>query len=169
MSSPKLTSLLAAGLLLGVSHLPARAELARGAVFPALADARLEGTVPATAGQVVLVDFWASWCAPCKESFPELARLQADYAPRGVVVLGVSVDEKAAAYAAFLKRHAPPFPTVRDAAQKLVAAVQVPAMPTSYVVGRDGRVRAVFAGYHGAETAKAVRAALDAALAEAAP
>lgn len=166
MSSPKIRSLLSAGLLLGVSFLPARAEPAVGTVFPRLADAQLEGTLPATDGRVLLVDFWASWCGPCKESFPALAQLQADYGPRGVTVIGVSVDEKATAYAAFLKRHSPPFATLRDQAHKLVAAVKVPAMPTSFIIGRDGRVRAVFVGYHGGETEHAVRAALDLVLAE---
>ena len=166
MSPLKLRPLLTAGLLLGASLLPARADVSAGAVFPKLADAQLEGTLPATEGRVLLVDFWASWCAPCKASFPALAQLHSSYGPRGVTIVGVSVDEKADACAAFVKRHAPPFAIVRDQAHKLVSAVKVPAMPTTFIVGRDGRVRAVFAGYHGEETEKAIRAALDQALAE---
>ncbi|HLP03707.1 MAG TPA: TlpA disulfide reductase family protein [Opitutaceae bacterium] len=166
MLSRKLSVLLAAGLLLGVASAPARAELACGAAFPSLAEAQLEGTLPDTKGQVVLVDFWASWCAPCKASFPALGQLHADYGARGVTILGVSEDDKAKDYAAFLKKYAPPFATVRDAAHKLAGAVKVPAMPTSVVVGRDGRVRAIFSGYHGEETEKSIRAALDQALAE---
>ncbi|HLP07614.1 MAG TPA: TlpA disulfide reductase family protein [Opitutaceae bacterium] len=166
MLSRKLSVLLAAGLLLGVASAPARAELASGVAFPSLAEAQLEGTLPDTKGQVVLVDFWASWCAPCKASFPALGQLHADYGARGVTILGVSEDDKAKDYAAFLKKYAPPFATVRDAAHKLAGAVKVPAMPTSIVVGRDGRVRAIFSGYHGEDTEKSIRAALDQALAE---
>ncbi|MBX3737836.1 MAG: TlpA family protein disulfide reductase [Candidatus Didemnitutus sp.] len=167
MSSRKLPALLAAGLLiLGVLASSARAQLARGDAFPDLAAAQLEGALPVTQGRVVLVDFWASWCAPCKASFPALGQVHRDYDARGVTIVAVSEDDKAKDYAAFLKKYAPPFATVRDAAHKLAGAVKVPAMPTTLVLGRDGRVRAVFTGYHGEETEKSLRAALDAALAE---
>lgn len=158
--------LLAAVFLTGTMALSASARLGPGDKFPPLAEAGLEGTLPATAGHVLLIDFWASWCAPCKASFPALAQLHTDYASRGVIVLGVSVDDRPNDYAAFVKRHAPPFVTVRDQAHKLAAAAQVPAMPTTFVVGRDGRVRAVQPGYHGEATDKALRAALETALAE---
>ncbi|MBI2512494.1 MAG: TlpA family protein disulfide reductase [Opitutae bacterium] len=166
MSSRKLVALLAAGFLFAAAFSFARAELVRGAAFPSLADAQLEGALPETRGRVVLVDFWASWCAPCKASFPALGQLHADYGARGVTILGVSEDDRAKDYAAFLKKYAPPFATVRDAAHKLAGAVKVPAMPTTVVLGRDGRVRAIFTGYHGGETEKSIRAALDQALAE---
>ena len=152
--------------LAGLALLVARAEAAIGvgAAFPSLAEAQLEGALPATQDKVVVVDFWASWCAPCKASFPSLARLEREFAPRGVVFLGVSEDDKAKDYAAFLKKFAPPFATVRDATHKLATAVQVPAMPTTYVVGRDGKVVAVLTGYHGESSDAALRAALEQAL-----
>lgn len=171
MSSAR-TFLFRAALVLGLAAaaLPAlHAQPAAGGAFPRLADFTFEGELPATAGRVLVIDFWASWCAPCKAAFPALAKLHADYAARGVTLVGVSVDEKAAAYASFLKRHQPPFATVRDASQKFVAAVKIPTLPTTVVVGRDGRVRAVFSGYHGAATEEPLRAALDQALAESAP
>lgn len=166
MSSRKLIALFAAGLLFAAAFSFAQAELARGAAFPNLVEAQLEGTLPDTQGRVVLVDFWASWCAPCKASFPALGQLHADYSARGVTILGVSEDDKAKDYTAFLKKYAPPFATVRDAAHKLAGAVKVPAMPTTIVLGRDGRVRAIFTGYHGDETEKSIRAALDQVIAE---
>lgn len=144
----------------------AHAQLKAGDAFPKLADAQLTGDVPATAGKILIVDFWASWCAPCKASFPALAKIAADYAARGVVLVGVSVDEKASAYAAFVKKQAPPFATVHDARQKLVAAVQVPAMPTTYLIGPDGKIRSVHAGYHGDASDRELRAGLDAILSE---
>ncbi len=147
-----------------------RAEIKTGDVFPAFADAGVVnlagGEVPVPAGKVVLVDFWASWCAPCKASFPALARIHADYAARGVVVVAVSIDEKPAAATAFWKKMAPPFAALHDRQQKLVKQVVVPAMPTSYLVGRDGRVRLVHQGYHGDATDRELRKAIDAALAE---
>jgi peroxiredoxin len=135
----------------------ARAEVKAGDLFPDLAAAGLEGAMPATDHQVVLVDFWASWCGPCKASFPAYARLHADFSPRGLVIVAISVDQDEAAFAAFVKRTAPPFPVLRDKDQQLVRQVMVPTMPTSFLVGRDGRVRFVHRGYHGAETDAALR------------
>jgi thiol-disulfide isomerase/thioredoxin len=155
------------GALLALAALaPLRADVQAGAAFPALASAGLAGDVPATAGQVLLVDFWASWCAPCKASFPAFARLHAAYAARGLVIVAVSVDEDPAAYTAFVKKFAPPFATVRDAKQQLVRTVNVPTMPTSYLVGPDGKVRRIHSGFHGEETEKALRAEIEAVFAE---
>jgi thiol-disulfide isomerase/thioredoxin len=154
-------------LVLTLTASAARADIKVGDVFPALATAGLTGgTVPATEGKILVVDFWASWCAPCKASFPALGKINADYASRGVVLVGVSVDEKASAYAAFVKKQAPPFPALHDAAQQLVRAVVAPAMPTTYIIGRDGKVRSIHAGYHGATTDQLLRTELDALLAE---
>lgn len=147
-----------------------RAEVKTGDPFPDLAASGLValagGALPETSGKIVLVDFWASWCAPCKASFPALARLHQDYANRGVVVLGVSVDEKPAAVAALVKKLAPPFVTVHDREQKLVRAVVVPTMPTSYLVGRDGRVRFIHSGFQGAATEKELRQQIEVLLGE---
>jgi peroxiredoxin len=158
-------SLLIAVLALGAS-VPLRAELKAGDVFPALATAGLTGEVPALAGKVAIVDFCASWCAPCKASFPSYAKLYTEFAPRGLVVVAVSVDEKAADYQAFVKKLSPPFPVLLDAKQQLVRQVQVPTMPTSYLLGRDGKVRYVHQGFHGEATERELRKEIDALLAE---
>lgn len=165
-SHKKLNLLLLASVLLAgpVNHLPAQPGV--GELLPDWAGLGLEGTLPETGGRVLLVDFWASWCAPCQASFPDLAGIHRDFTARGVTLVAVSVDKNARAYEAFLRKYAPPFATVRDARQAYVAAVGVPVMPTSVVVGRDRKIRAVFAGYHGDKTAAALRAALEAALAE---
>jgi len=144
----------------------ARAEVKPGDSFPSLTSAALRGSLPATAGQVVLVDFWASWCGPCKSSFPAYARLEADYGRRGLVIVAVSVDEDPAAYAAFVKRLHPPFATVRDESQRLVNQVSVPTMPTCYLLGRDGRVRFVHVGFHGEDTERELRRQIDTLLSE---
>jgi thiol-disulfide isomerase/thioredoxin len=142
-----------------------RAGVRAGDLFPSLADAGLtSGELPATAGQVVLVDFWASWCAPCKASFPAFARLHQDYSSRGLVIVAVSVDEKPAAYASFVKKLNPPFATLHDQTKKLVNAVDVPAMPTSYLIDRHGRVRSVHVGFHGQETELELRRQIEALL-----
>lgn len=147
-----------------------RAELKVGDTVPAFASAGVvalgDSPAPSTAGQVVLLDFWASWCAPCKASFPAMAKLHQDYAARGLVIAAVSVDEKAAAALAFAKKLAPPFATLHDREQKLAGLAALPAMPTSYLIGRDGRVRFIHTGFHGDATVKELRTQIEALLAE---
>lgn len=127
----------------------ARAEIKVGDAFPVLDTYRFEGALPADrTGKVLLVDFWASWCAPCHDSFPALSALQTELAARGFTIVGVSVDEKRAPCDAFVKRMNPTFSIVRDASKKLVADVKVPTMPTSYLIDRHGIVRSIHAGFH---------------------
>ena len=157
-------------LLLGATLTPVRAEVKVGEAFPAFAAAGLVslagGELPATAGKVVLVDFWASWCAPCKASFPMIAKLHQEYAPRGLVIAAIGIDEKAAAAAAFVKKLAPPFVTLHDRSQALVKQVVVPTMPTTYLLGRDGRVRFVHEGYHGERSDRELRQQIEMLLVE---
>ncbi|MBI5772648.1 MAG: TlpA family protein disulfide reductase [Verrucomicrobia bacterium] len=153
----------AAVSLFALAFTAAAAALKPGDAFPDLAPFQLEGTVPDLKGKVVLVDFWASWCPPCKASFPVLEELQKKYGPQGFVLLAVNVDEKKADMDGFLKSRKPPvsFTVVRDSQQKLVAAVSVETMPTSFILGPDGKVKAVHSGFHGDKTKKQYAAEIE--------
>ena len=152
-----------------LAALPLRAEVKVGDRFPDLAAAGVValagGALPEVQGKVVLVDFWASWCAPCKASFPVMGRLHHDYAGRGLVIVAVGIDEKAAAAQGFWKKMNPPFATVHDRTQALVKQVVVPTMPTSYLIGRDGRVRSIHQGFRGDATDRELRKEIEALLA----
>lgn len=138
----------------------ASAAVAPGQPFPRVSRLPLPPPPPSGAaapGRVLVVDFWASWCAPCKASFPAYSALQTELGPRGLCVVGVSVDQDDAAYRSFVGRLNPSFTTVRDAGQQLVSRVAPAAMPTSYVIDRRGIVRFVHAGFH-PDTAATLRA-----------
>jgi thiol-disulfide isomerase/thioredoxin len=141
--------------------LAAPAQLKTGDAFPDLTKFKLEGQLPASlAGKVVIVDFWASWCSPCKASFPVLNELQKTYGDK-VVVIGVNVDEKRAEMDGFLKQHAADFTVVRDADKQLVAIANINTMPTSFVLDATGKVRSIHNGFHGDTTKKQYVAEID--------
>lgn len=148
-----------AGMCAWIAASPLRAEpLAVGQAFPRFSDFALEGTVPnTTQAKVVVVDFWASWCTPCRAAFPVLDQMQAEFGPKGVQVIAVSVDQNRAAMEAFLKRSRVGFPVVRDAGMKLVGHVDVPTMPTTFVLDAKGVVRFVHAGFRADETPAQLR------------
>jgi cytochrome c biogenesis protein CcmG, thiol:disulfide interchange protein DsbE len=98
-------------------------------------------------GKVVLVDFWASWCEPCRHSFPWLNAMHARYADRGLVVIGINVDRNRADADRFLQDVPATFPIVYDPAGALASRYDLPGMPASYVIGRNGDVVARHIGF----------------------
>ncbi|HET6630506.1 MAG TPA: TlpA disulfide reductase family protein [Woeseiaceae bacterium] len=91
-------------------------------------------------GKVVVVDFWASWCAPCRRSLPWLDAMQRQYADEGLVVIGVNEDNAAADAEAFLKDVLVGFRIVLDEDGEIARQYELLAMPSTYVYGRDGQL-----------------------------
>lgn len=130
----------------------AGAEPAVGSPLPNFSGLLPGAALPKTSGKVVLVDFWASWCAPCRASFPVMSRLQAKYAAKGLVIIGIGVDEEAEKYQAFAAKNKVGFTLVHDAKQKAAAFFNPPTMPTSYLIDRSGIIRHIHQGFKGAKT-----------------
>ena len=117
-------------------------------------------------GKVVLVDFWATWCAPCKLSLPRYADLHKRLAPLGFEVVAVSVDEDADALKRYLAASHMPLPVLHDPGGKFAERFQPAQMPTAYLIGTDGKVAWIHGGCVAGDEAK-VEAAARAALAKA--
>ena len=92
-------------------------------------------------GQVLILNFWATWCAPCNEELPSLMNMQERLRGRGVVVLGVSIDVDDDAYHRFLKVRNVNFLTVRDPEQKVAAMYGTSGWPETYIIDRQGVMR----------------------------
>jgi cytochrome c biogenesis protein CcmG, thiol:disulfide interchange protein DsbE len=97
-------------------------------------------------GQVVVLNFWATWCPPCVEETPSLVRMQSRMKDKGVVVLAVSIDVDDAAYHKFLKDYSVNMVTVRDEDQKAASLYGTHGWPESYIIDRSGIIRRKFIG-----------------------
>jgi len=99
------------------------------------------------AGNVVLINFWASWCGPCREEMPLLNALHKKYEPLGFTVLGVNVEEQVDNARGFLNDFPVDFPVLLDSNNQVSKMYNVIAMPTTVVVDRDGNMRFLHKGY----------------------
>ena len=97
-------------------------------------------------GQILVLNFWATWCPPCVEELPSLEVMQERMRGRGVVVLGVSIDVDENAYHHFIKERGVNFLTVRDPGQKVAAMYGTSGWPETYVIDRQGVIRRKFIG-----------------------
>jgi len=113
----------------------------------------LTGDSTITAGQVVYVDFWASWCVPCRKSFPWMDRLVREYGDRGLQVIAINVDRDRAAADKFLKQNATTARIVYDPTGGLARLYDLQVMPSSFVYARDGTLKLRKDGFNADETA----------------
>lgn len=128
--------------------------LERGEVAPALSLGGVSGQQQLPlAGKLTYVDFWASWCGPCRKSFPWMNEMQRKYAAQGLAIVGVNLDQERADADAFLQKIPAEFPIAFDPSGDAPTRYGVKGMPTSVLVGTDGKVIAVHAGFNDADAA----------------
>lgn len=160
-----------AALVAALSPLPALAakagEAAPAFSLPAAGPTGGAISLEALRGKVVLLDFWASWCGPCKLSFPWMSQMQARHGARGLQVVAVNLDREARAAEAFLRAVQPqmsaPLVIAYDGAGDTPKRYGVQAMPTSVLIGADGVVALHHPGFRD-DDKPALEAAIGAAL-----
>jgi thiol-disulfide isomerase/thioredoxin len=156
----------------GVVPAWAGAPPAQGQPAPKLVARRFTGEsldLAALHGQVVVLNFWASWCGPCRSEMPLLDALSREYRERGVVVVGLSADDRHDRKEALAAARAVSYFTgmLGEAPSNGFGTPQV--LPLTYIVGPTGAISAVLSANRGALSAAQLRAAVDAALAESPP
>jgi cytochrome c biogenesis protein CcmG, thiol:disulfide interchange protein DsbE len=109
-------------------------------------DSQTKVTLSQFRGQIVVLNFWATWCAPCVEEVPSLVEMQRRMKSKGVTVLAVSVDVDEDAYKSFIKDHNVTLLTVRDPSQKTNQLYGTFKFPETYVIDRQGIMRRKFIG-----------------------
>jgi cytochrome c biogenesis protein CcmG/thiol:disulfide interchange protein DsbE len=103
-------------------------------------------TLSSLRGQVIVLNFWATWCAPCVEEVPSLVEMQRKMKAKGITVVAVSIDVDESAYHRFVKDHGVNLLTVRDPDQKTPKLYGTMGWPETYIIDRDGVMRRKFIG-----------------------
>jgi thiol-disulfide isomerase/thioredoxin len=119
-----------------------------------------EFTLAGARGKVVMLDFWATWCGPCRRELPSIEKIYQEYSKAGVIIAGVN-DEDSGKVKGFVKQNKYSFPTLMDSSRKVHAAFRVRAIPSVLIIGPDGVIAKHFIG---GRSETDLRAALDQAL-----
>lgn len=141
-----LLALAAAGVLPAAAALPPVGKTAPD--FAAKSDSGRNVRLSELRGQVVLINFWASWCSPCRQELPLLSKIYSQYRGAGFALLAVNVDDNRKDAEGMLKRLDLKFPTLFDGNKRVAKLYGVDTMPATLVIDRDGRVRYVHRGYY---------------------
>jgi peroxiredoxin len=134
------------------------ADIQPGAAAPNCKLSKLDGTVTKDLaqykGKVVYVDFWASWCGPCAQSFPFMNKMHGDLQAKGLEIVGVNLDEEPAEAKVFLEKTPAKFAVMADASGECPQEFGVKAMPSSYLIDRKGVIRHVHLGFKPSEASQ---------------
>jgi thiol-disulfide isomerase/thioredoxin len=136
-------------ILFATLLLVSKATLAEISVAPAIHLPAIRGELDLSKlkGKVVYLDFWASWCKPCQKSFPWMHQMKSAYGSRGLEVVAVNLDRDRALADSFLKQMDVNFVVAFDEAGKSATEYQLQGMPSSYLIGRDGKIYASHIGF----------------------
>lgn len=104
-------------------------------------------------GKIIYLDFWASWCGPCKQSFPWLNQMQSKYAQHGLQVIAINLDAKINDAYQFLQQHETQFIVAFDSEGKTPKNYGIKGMPSSVLISREGKVLAQHAGFRDSDKA----------------
>ncbi len=121
-------------------------EQASGFSLPALSGGEIG--LEAYQGKVVLLNFWASWCSPCKEELPELEQLHLHFHDHGFEVVGINIDKKQKNALKIVERFGLSFPVLLDPNAEVIQRYPGRAMPISYLIDQEGAIRNVFFGFN---------------------
>jgi peroxiredoxin len=146
------------------SPLIAEARVQKGQHAPSFSLPTLKGgraSLGSLAGKVVVLDFWAQWCEPCKKELPELEKLSREFAAKNVVVLSVNIDKVKDNAARLVSQLGVTFEVALDPGGSVAATYDLPKMPTSFVIDRKGVVRYVHEGFEGSGDVERFKKEID--------
>jgi thiol-disulfide isomerase/thioredoxin len=136
-------------LVIFISFTPLSLSFAKEIAAPdfAISNDQLPNKLSDLKGQVVYLDFWASWCKPCRKSFPWMNQMQNKYAGKGLQIIAINLDTEEALAKAFLDKVPAQIPIVYDPEGKIASDYQLLGMPSSYLIDKKGKIRFAHKGF----------------------
>jgi thiol-disulfide isomerase/thioredoxin len=136
-------------LIILISFTPLSLSFAQEIAAPdfAISNAQLPNKLSDLAGQVVYLDFWASWCKPCRQSFPWMNQMQQKYAAQGLQIIAINLDTESALAKDFLDKVPAQIPIIYDPEGNIASSYQLLGMPSSYLIDKKGNIRFAHKGF----------------------
>jgi thiol-disulfide isomerase/thioredoxin len=136
-------------LIILISFTPLSLSFAQEIAAPdfAISNAQLPNKLSDLAGQVVYLDFWASWCKPCRQSFPWMNQMQQKYAAQGLQIIAINLDTESALAKDFLDKVPAQIPIIYDPEGNIASSYQLLGMPSSYLIDKKSNIRFAHKGF----------------------
>jgi thiol-disulfide isomerase/thioredoxin len=136
-------------LIILISLTPLSLSFAQEIAAPdfAISNAQLPNKLSDLAGQVVYLDFWASWCKPCRQSFPWMNQMQQKYAVQGLQIIAINLDTESSLAKDFLDKVPAQIPIIYDPEGNIASNYQLLGMPSSYLIDKKGKIRFAHKGF----------------------
>jgi thiol-disulfide isomerase/thioredoxin len=136
-------------LIILISLTPLSLSFAQEIAAPdfAISNAQLPNKLSDLAGQVVYLDFWASWCKPCRQSFPWMNQMQQKYASQGLQIIAINLDTESSLAKDFLDKVPAQIPIIYDPEGNIASNYQLLGMPSSYLIDKKGKIRFAHKGF----------------------